>query len=79
MFVNDRKMDRNRVVDPIVWRVCGSLGDRDEDRQDDLKAERINIRSAIGLLNRETPGLRQANNLETPLLVGLGARLENLS
>ena len=79
MFAQDQKKVRKRVVGPIVWRVCGSPGDRDGDRQDDLKAEQINIRSVIGLLGRETVGSRQANKLETPLLVGLGARFEKLS
>ena len=79
VFAQDQKKVRKRVVDPIVWRVCGSPGDRDGDRQDDLKAEQINIRSVIGLLSRETVGSRQANKLETPLLVGLGARFEKLS
>ena len=71
LFAHDQKKDRKRVVDPIVWRVCGSLGDRDGDRQDDLKAEQINIRLVAGLLSRETVGSRQINNLETPLLMDL--------
>ena len=79
MFTQDQKKVRKRVIDPVVWGVCGSLGDRDGDRQDDLKAEQINIRSAIGLLSRESVGSRQTNTLETPLLVGLGARFEKLS
>ena len=50
--------------------------DQDRDRQHDLKAEQSNIRLLIGLLSRQTVGSRQTNKLETPLLVGLGARFE---